>query len=335
MAKKTKQSKQIGGNKKSSKQKGSPATHGVSKPLILFAVILFSSVCFIYALEELLGPGTTIRYAASLVSGILAGFSGNPLWYALPAKLAPHFGLSTSSIACLPSGLLHQYFKPDISILFITLVMAASTAYDGIKKQRVRYEPAVLIPAIALPVMYLATQMRVNSENFYYLFKDLFSGQIPIGFIAGMLIILGIAKWAMRSDSGTGRHWSWSLAAGSIIGFWFGYLEYSWVNSLVVLLYFSYLFVMNEGILGMIYGLPLSALPLIAGKIIIEKSGAGPFMVKPDASFQWAQLLITIVGFGFAYLFSTRLMAALHSGIRRTLFFITLFVFLVSILLNV
>ncbi|MFA6447903.1 MAG: hypothetical protein WCX65_00405 [bacterium] len=333
MAKKAKQSKKGGGKKPASKKKSPAGSDAGLRPSIMFAAILFASVCLVFAFEALLGAGSTLRYAASLASGMLAGFSGNPLWYSLPARIAAYYGAPPSVVACFPSGLLHRYFTPELSILFFTFVMAAVAAYDGIKKQRIRYEPAVLIPATALPVMYLSMQMRETSASFYELFRGVFAGPYPTGFIAAATIILGISKWAMRSDGSGGRHWAWSLAAGPVIGFWFGYLEFSWTVSLVALLYFSYLFFMNEDITGIIHGLPFAAMPLIVGKIVFSKSGAGAAFSVAAGPVPWLPIVMVTAGFAGAHLFSTRLMAALPAGARRAAFFISLFVFLTSILL--
>jgi hypothetical protein len=307
---------------------------GSGKPVVLFAAALFASACFVFAFEGLLGPGAALLYAAALVSGVLSGLSGNPLWYSLPAAILIKFGNPGGIAALFPAELINKYLKPEASLLFIAIIMAVVSFYDVVKKRRVKYESAFLLPATALPVMCLAIQMRESAAPFYDLFKGVFAGPLPIGFIAAATLLLGIAKWAARTDPGSGRHWSWNIAAGLIIGFWFGYLEYSWAVSLIALLYFSYLFILNEDGTGIIYCLPLAAIPLITGKIVLSKTAVSAFQASAGP-IPWALVIITVAGFSAACLFGTRLMSALPAGLRRALFFVTLFVFLFSILFRV
>ncbi len=335
MAKKKKSAKKGDGKgKRVGGKKAAAAFSGVDRQLILFGAVLVASAGAVFAAQGATGATTTGRYGAALVSGLLTGVSGNPLWLELIAKFAKLFGIE-SIAALFPQNQLAGCLPREMIFLSAACVMGLVALLDGLRKGRMRYEPAIIIPSLGFPAMLLAIRERATAQSFYSLFSDFFKGPYPIGFIALCTLLPCIVRLASRSDPRKGRHWLLSFAAGPFIGFWIGYLETSWVQSLFVLLFFFYVFILNEDVMGIIYGVPVAAAPLLGAKIFYLGAETAKTPAAAGGGIPWAALIVSAVGFAAAHLFSTRLAAALPSAPRRAIFFATTIVFLISLLLNI
>jgi len=333
MAKKKKSTKKSGAKGKSGGKKAASPFSGADRQIILFGAVLAASAGAVFAVQGAIETTITGRYAVALVSGLLTGVSGNPLWLELISKVAELFG-ADSIASLLPQNYLGDCFSREMIFLAAVCAMALVSLLDGLRKGRMRYEPALIIPSLGFPAMLLAIRERTNAQSFYNLFSDFFKGPYPIGFVALCTLLLCIVRLASRAEPQKCRHWLFSFAAGPFIGFWIGYLETSWVQSLFTLLLFSYIFILNEDVVGIIYSIPVAAAPLLGAKIFF----LGAEMAKtPDAAscgIPWAAIAVSAAGFAAAHLFTTRLAAAIPSGPRRTLFFSTTLVFLASLMFN-
>lgn len=289
--------------------------------MIVYCAALAASAFVVFALRQAIGPGAILKYAAALACGLLTGLSGNPLIIDLPALIALKLGAPAPALTNLPSVFLGGWFSPALCYGVFAALMAAAPIRDGLKKGWLRYKPALLIPATALPGMALAWWANHSAKLFVEISAGFFDSPYLVGFVAAAVLALGIVKWAARSEPAP-RHWAWSIVVGPAIGFWIGWLDHFWMPALVVLLFFTFLFVMNESVMGTIAALPVALTPIWFAKIFYLRVTAAGLMPAGTAGVPWALVAITFAGFAAAHLFAVRLAAAMPAGARRAVFFV-------------
>jgi hypothetical protein len=329
------------GKKQSKKKKprkkpgggGAAAAAGSARGPIVYAFALAASAAAVFALQQVIGPGAIFKYAGALACGILTGFSGNPLIVETASMIAQRAGAPDAALAHLPNIFLGGWFSPALCYGVFTALMAALTFRDGFKKGWLRYEPALLVPVTALPGMALAWWANHSAKLFVEVSTGLFNSPYLVGFVAVGVLTLGIVKWATKNEA-VARHWALSLVVGPAIGFWVGWLDHLWMQGLVVLLYFTYLFLTNESIMGTIVTLPIALTPIWFGKVFYSGGGDAGLMRNGTAGVPWALVSITFAGFAAAHLFAVRIMAALPAGVRRAIFFVFYILFFAALLFS-
>jgi hypothetical protein len=291
---------------------------GSVKPLVLFASALFASACFVYAVESLIGKSAFVNYLLALASGILTGFSGNPLW----PSLLPEFISGIFPDALRQTGFFSG-INPLYLFAFAAASMSAASIFDGIKYKRMRYEPAILIPALGVPAMIVAAGFRSDSESSLKVLSSFFNDYyLSLFLISTVLILVGI-KWALKTEHIRDRHRLFSVIAGPLAGIWIGYMREFWMFSLIALLYFFYLMVLNENTSGALSGIPAAAVAFIFVKLFFFKEAASGSASGINITSNIVLLIVLSAGFMIAHIFSSRLMAALSSKTRNTIFFST------------
>jgi hypothetical protein len=320
--------------KKSGKKPVGGSAALAPRDFIIIATLLAAVAAVVFFLGKLFGPGALMKYFSAIVSGLVAGLSGNPVFAGTIQGVAARFDLSGLPTEYFPTVYLREYFSTELIYVIFAALMVAVTIRDSFKGGRLRYESALLVPVTALPGMALALWAKGSAALFRDLTAGLFESPWLVGGIAALALLLGIVRWAARGEQAP-RHWALSIAVGPFAGFWVGYLDRYWIPALIVILYFTYLFVLNESESATISSLPIAFLPVACAKIFfMQASGAGALLPVGVAGISWPIVGAALAGFAASSLFAARLMHALSAPARRAIFFCAYIVFFVSLMFN-
>ncbi len=302
--------------------------------LSLFAGALIALIPAVKYAQDVFGFMSPVRYIAAVATGFLTGVSGNPVFFLIPGGVAEMFGVHPDIISVFPYSMVSPVIPASTSILFVSVLCGITGLRDGLKRGRLRYEPAMILPVLSLTGMAAAWWAKSVSPLFNDLMSSVANSPYFLGAVFFMILFLGAAK-LLAGNKSTNRHWLLSIAAGPVIGFWIGYLGGAWMWFLAAILLFVYVIVLNESIMGIIVSLPLVAAPVCAAKIFYNSGGSFHSLFRGELSaIEWPALVSIAVFFCLGHLFMIKVMGALPSGVRRGVFFSSYIIFMVYFIIT-
>jgi len=327
MAKKKTGGKKTGGSKKQKKKAAAAAAGSPdeTRALVIVSVVLAAAGAVVFLVSEKYPLFTIVKFAGALLTGVLAGVSGNAMMAAVPCEVFSWWGAGAAGFPCgLPGGCV-----PVEVLVFVTaLITGGATMKESLKRGWLRYEVVLIVPALALPGMAVAWWAQHTSPLFNDTISGAINGRVFMGLVLLAISALAVAKWS--GMDGRRHHWLWSAAAGPVLGFWVAYTGGFWMYLLVILIFFISVVLLNEDAFGAIAAMPFMLAPLLGAKFLfIHRGGWLDILGNLWECITWEEAAIALAGIAAGRVWAARLVAALPARARRAVFFSTFIIFTV------
>lgn len=301
--------------------------------IMVFAGLIIAVVPALNYANDTYRVISPLKYLAAVGTGFVTGMSGNPAALLMPGGLLEMLGAGRSIKEFFPTTALAAVFPLSSMVFIVSAACGFAGTRDGIKRGWLRYEPALVMAALALAGMAAAWWAKSVSPLFNDLMSSVANSPYFLGAVFFIILFLGAAK-LLSGGAATNRHWLLSVAAGPVTGFWVGYLGEHWFWFLAALLLFVYVIVLNERIMGILVSIPLVMSPICAAKIFYDAGGASPAVLLNRDAADWPA--VAAIGFSFVigHIFMLRVMEALPAGVRRGVFFTSYIVFMIFFIIR-